>query len=198
MSNSCFCLKVLSHWLQAKGFSPVCVRRCITMCRSWKHNQTQIEVFRCAQYTSTNRFKWSGLTNLATAIVTQVTFEPLFIFMRLLMLNQGIALMKHSITVATLFSCLNEWVLLTKMDTCDHKTCSNYTIFSIALGLLASCTKLTTVHIVCVGRSNIPKSLFRAITVSQWGQWNLATFSVCFCRMCIFMVPLWVKRAWQI
>ena len=43
----------------------------------------------------------------------------------------------------------------------------------------------------------LPKSLLRAMTVSQCGQWNLATFSVCFCRMCIFMVPLWVNRAWQ-
>lgn len=41
------------------------------------------------------------------------------------------------------------------------------------------------------------RSLFRAMMVAQWGHWYLGTFSPCFCRICIFMVPLWVKRVWQ-
>lgn len=59
MSSNCFCLKVLSHWLQAYGFSPVWVRRCITMWRSWsphqgRHIKTQLYLW---YYTSIQRFK---------------------------------------------------------------------------------------------------------------------------------------------
>lgn len=61
--------------------------------------------------------RWS-CTHLTAAVVTHVTFEPLFILMRLLMLDQSIALMENSITVTTFLSGLNERVLLTKMDTC--------------------------------------------------------------------------------
>lgn len=55
-------------------------------------------------------------TDLATAVVTHVTFEPLLILMGLLMLDQSIALMEDGIAVTTLLASLNKRMLLTKMD----------------------------------------------------------------------------------
>lgn len=156
-------------------------------------------------------------TNLSAAVVTLITPETFLILMSFLVLDESIALMKHSITVTTLLSFLNKRVLLPQVNayvrnrkdsdsvSCLHKdaiiktkNCSEIVHFSAnKFGRFINLYITKVPYLPQIAASNLPRSLLRAMTVSQCGQWNLATFSVCFCRMCIFMVPLCVKRAWQ-
>lgn len=62
------------------------------------------------------------LSDLTARIVTLITLEALLIFVRLLMLDESIALMEHRITVTTLPALLNVGMLLTEVHTCNgHK-----------------------------------------------------------------------------
>lgn len=56
-------------------------------------------------------------TNLSAAVVTLVTFETLLILVSLLVLNESIALMKHSIAVTTFLSRLDKRMLLSQVNT---------------------------------------------------------------------------------
>lgn len=54
---------------------------------------------------------------LSAGIITLVTLEALLVLVGLLMLDEGIPLMEHSVTVATLFALLNVGMLLPQVDT---------------------------------------------------------------------------------
>lgn len=54
---------------------------------------------------------------LSACVITLVTLEALLILVRLLMLYEGIAFMKHSITIATLLALFNVGMLLSQMNT---------------------------------------------------------------------------------
>lgn len=54
---------------------------------------------------------------LSACIIALVTLEALLILVRLLMLYEGIPLMKHSVTIATLFALFDVGMLLSQMDT---------------------------------------------------------------------------------
>lgn len=134
-----------------------------------------------------------ALSDLSACIVTLVTLEAFLILVGLLVLDKSIALMKHSLTVTALPALLDVGMLLAQMHTWNVI----WTRWGVMKNMNIPCTRgngMQTSKINIV----LPRSLLRAMTVSQCGQWNLATFSVCFCRMCIFIVPLWVNRAWQI
>lgn len=60
-------------------------------------------------------------TDLAAAVVTHVTFEPLLVLVGLLMLDQGVALVEHGVAVTALLSCLDKRVLLTEVDAWRHE-----------------------------------------------------------------------------
>lgn len=54
---------------------------------------------------------------LSARVITLVTLEALLVLVRLLMLYEGIAFMKHSITIATLLALFNVGMLLSQMNT---------------------------------------------------------------------------------
>lgn len=54
---------------------------------------------------------------MSAAVVTLVTLEAFLILVGLLVLDESIALVEHSITVTAFPALLNERVLLTQMDT---------------------------------------------------------------------------------
>lgn len=54
---------------------------------------------------------------LSACVITLVTLEALLVLVRLLMLYEGIAFMKHSITIATLLALFNVGMLLSQMNT---------------------------------------------------------------------------------
>lgn len=62
------------------------------------------------------------LSDLTARIVTLVTLEAFLIFMRLLMLDESVALMEHRVTVTALPALLNVGMLLAEVHTCNgHK-----------------------------------------------------------------------------
>lgn len=54
---------------------------------------------------------------LSASVITLVTLKALLVLVRLLMLDEGIALMKHSIAVSTFLALLNVGMLLSQVDT---------------------------------------------------------------------------------
>lgn len=67
---------------------------------------------------------------LSASVITLVTLKALLILVWLLMLNEGIALMKHSIAVSALLALLNIGMLLSQVDTWKQNiepslTCEN-------------------------------------------------------------------------
>lgn len=54
---------------------------------------------------------------LSAGIITLVTLEALLVLVGLLMLDEGIPLMEHSVTVATLLALLDVGMLLPQVDT---------------------------------------------------------------------------------
>lgn len=54
---------------------------------------------------------------LSTSVITLVALKALLVLVRLLMLDEGIALMEHRITVTTLLALLNIGMLLSQVDT---------------------------------------------------------------------------------
>lgn len=59
--------------------------------------------------------------HLSAGIITLVTLEALLVLVGLLMLDEGIPLMEHSVTVATLLALLNVGMLLPQVDTYRKK-----------------------------------------------------------------------------
>lgn len=59
--------------------------------------------------------------HLSAGIITLVTLEALLVLVGLLMLDEGIPLVEHGVTVATLLALLNVGMLLPQVDTCRKK-----------------------------------------------------------------------------
>lgn len=99
--------------------SPLCVCACALSCAAPGHDQKK----KNDLLINTVWIWWIHtshiplLTNLSAAIVTLITLETLLVFVGLLVLNESIALMKDSITVAAFLSHLNKRMLLSQVNT---------------------------------------------------------------------------------
>lgn len=105
-----------------------------------------------------------GETNLAAAVVTQVTLEPLLVLVGFLVLDESVALVEDSVAVSTLLSRLDEGVLLTQVNaftwTWTGRDSRSGGDGSESEEMVGSCT--LALHV-----SVLPRSLLRAMTVSQ-------------------------------
>lgn len=68
-------------------------------------------------YLTINKRALFEVADLSASIVTLVTLEPFLVLMGLLVLDEGVALMKHRLTVTALPALLNVGMLLTQMHT---------------------------------------------------------------------------------
>lgn len=80
-------------------------------------------------FSSMGPFVHDHVPLLSAGVITLVTFEALLILVGLLMLDEGIPLMEHSITVATLLALLNVGMLLPQVDT--QVTLSRYNSITV-------------------------------------------------------------------
>lgn len=82
---------------------------------------------------------------LSTAVVTLITLETFLILVGLLVLDECVPLMKHSVTVTTFLSCLNKRVLLPQVNTKVTLACDDsITVWAVELS-----------HILCVFLQNM-------------------------------------------
>lgn len=87
-------------------------------------------------------------TDLAAAVVAHVAFEPLLVLVGLLVLDESVSLVEHSVAVAALPSSLDERVLLTEVDTCrQYRTPGNAAARQRSAQMVALC--VTQVTLAC-------------------------------------------------
>lgn len=98
-------------------------------------------------FSSMGPFMHDHVPLLSACVITLVTLEALLVLVRLLMLYEGIAFMKHSITIATLLALFNVGMLLSQMNT--QVTLSRYnsiTVRTVKFGHVL-CVLLQNVHL---------------------------------------------------